>query len=144
MRTLHTVLFAKTLPECEGAFPKNDTGAPCLNKLRSLMARFTVVGKRPALSGSGLVDVGRTVVVKGLTEQMEYITSLSGEADLGPLGGTPPPVPRSTRKLTQRQRDAFSALNQLLGDDDSLHLIGTLAYQQQRCVTVQALNRKLP
>ena len=80
MKNFHKIMFASSFEECCNHFPKHD-GVLCnksLDSLRELMSKYTIVGKRPELSGGGLIDIGRTGMVKGLTEQTEYILSLSG------------------------------------------------------------------
>lgn len=71
MHQLHNVLFATSLGDCEAAFPKRADDVSCLDWLRSLLARFTVIGKKAELQGCGLVDVGRTGILTGLAEHMD-------------------------------------------------------------------------
>ena len=44
----------------------------------ALLSRFTIVGKKPELSGGGLVDIGRTGMVRRVTEHTEFVLSLGG------------------------------------------------------------------
>ena len=112
---MHNVMFATEVGQCRSAFLKDNEGKPSLDKLRKLLSDFAIVGKNIELSGGGLVDIGRTGIVKGLTEQTEYILSQSGTVDLGQLGGTQKAAPSSKKKSSARQQAASQALNSLLG-----------------------------
>ena len=78
------------------------------------MSHFTIVGKKPELSGGGLVDIGRTSMVRDVTEQTEFVLSLSG-VHLGDLGGIRARSSTFMRPLTERQRNARDAMRLLLG-----------------------------
>ena len=78
------------------------------------MSRFTIVGKKLELSGGGLVDIGRTGMVRGVTEQTEFVLSLGG-VHLGVLGGERARSSKFMRPLTARQRNANDAMRVLLG-----------------------------
>ena len=116
MKQFHGLMMAKSLDECRAHFPKVDgqIGAGSLDQLRVLMSRFTIVGKKPELSGGGLVDIGRTGMVRGVTEQTEFVLSLSG-VHLGDLGGIRARSSTFMRPLTERQRNARDAMRLLLG-----------------------------
>ena len=62
------------------------------------------------------MHIGRTGLVKGVTEQIEYIHSLSG-IQLGDAGGTRAQRRILMKPLSARQRNARDAMNHLLGRD---------------------------
>ena len=61
-----------------------------------------------------MVDIGRTGMVRGVTEQTEFVVSLSG-VHLGDLGGIHARSSTFMRPLTERQRNAQDAMRLLLG-----------------------------
>ena len=99
MRQLHKMFFATSLQKCEAAYPKiNDSiEKGSLNLFLNLMSRYTIVGKFPDAQGGRLIDIGRTGMIKGHTEQTEFVLSLSG-VDLGPLGNSVPPSSATNRR----------------------------------------------
>ena len=74
---LHRIMFASSLEGCRASFPKVD-GQLSLDQLRTLLSRFTIVGKRSALHGGKTIDIGRTGMLHGVTEQVEFILAQTG------------------------------------------------------------------
>ena len=94
-------------------FPLVD-GLPSLDKLRTLLSHFTIVGKTPALLGGNVVDIGRTCMLHEVTEHSEFILSQS-DIRLGPLGGTQKKAKRYFRTISVKEQHARDAMNTLLG-----------------------------
>ena len=106
MTQFHGLMMAKSLEECRARLMAS--GAGSLDQLRTLMSRFTIVGKKPELSGGGLVDIGRTGMVGGVTEQTEFVLSL-GFVHLGVLGGEYVRSSKFMCPLTARQWNVTDA-----------------------------------
>ena len=110
---LHRIMFASSLEDCRASFPKVD-GQLSLDQLRTLLSRFTIVGKRSALHGGKTIDIGRTGMLHGVTEQVKFILAQTG-VQLGPLGGTQKPSKPMFRAFTAKQQHAREAMNIFLG-----------------------------
>ena len=89
-------------------------GVLSLNKLRTVLSNLTIVGKKSALHGGRVVEIGRTGMLHGVTEQSKFILALKC-VQLGLLGGTQKPATRSLRVVSAKEQLARDALSTLLG-----------------------------